>query len=61
MKLIGKKTVLSIGGEPPKDDPNEIITEKTVVHVPTSEVGKYDSIVGTETILIIGEDKQKDK
>jgi hypothetical protein len=60
MNLIGKKVVLKIGGEPPKDDPNEIVGDKTVVHVPASEVGKYNKIVGLESKLIIGGEDKKE-
>ena len=61
MNIIGKKVIVKIGGSPPKDDPNEIVGEKTVVHVPESEIGKYDKIVGVESSVIIGEDQKKDK
>jgi hypothetical protein len=61
MKIIGKKVVVSIGGEPPQDDQDEIIGEKTIVHVPTSEIGKHKKIIGSETTVIVGNEKDKNK
>ncbi len=58
-KIIGKKITVSVGGEPPKDDPNEIVGESTTVHVPSSEVGKHDRIVGEEIKVIVGDPKEK--
>ncbi len=57
--FIGKKVTVSIGGEPPKANPNEIVGESTSVHIPTSEIGKYDSIIGVESTVIVGGDKDK--
>ena len=61
MDIIGKKVVVKIGGTPPDGSADEIIGEKTVVHVPDEEIGKYNKIVGVESRLIIGNDEKKDK
>lgn len=52
--IIGRKVTVSIGGEPPKSNPNEIVGTETIVHVSENEVGNCDRIVGEETILCIG-------
>lgn len=57
--FIGKRVVVKLGGEPPQDDPNEIVGEKIVVHVPDEEIGKYNRIVGLESSVTIGSDKKK--
>lgn len=59
--IIGKKTVVSIGSEPPKDDPDEIVGESTVLHVTPEEAKKYDRIVGVESKVIIGDPEDKGK
>ena len=52
--LIGRKTVVSICGEPPKSNPNEIVGTETIVHVSENELGNYDRIIGEASILYIG-------
>lgn len=59
--IIGKKVVVKIGGKPPKDNPNEIVGDSTIVHVSDDEVGKHKKIVGVESKVIIGDPEEKNK
>lgn len=52
--LIGKKITVSIGGTPPKKDPDEIIGSETSIHLSEEEARKYDCIVGEQITLNIG-------
>lgn len=52
--LIGKKITVSIGGNPPLKDPNEIIGSETVLHVSEEELSEYDNIVGEEVVVSVG-------
>lgn len=55
-EFIGKRVRVQIGGEPPKDDGNAIVGQDITVHVPESELGKYDSIVGEKIEVRVGGD-----
>ena len=59
MKITGKKVVVKIGGEPPQKDPNEIVGSETIVHVPDSEIGKYQNITGEKIEVTIGKGEKK--
>lgn len=52
--FIGKKVTVSIGGQPPVKDPDEIVGSEITVHVSDTDLSKYDRIVGEETNLTIG-------
>lgn len=50
---IGKKITVSIGGQPPVRNPNEIIGSETTVHINDEDLKKYDRIVGEEVVLTV--------
>ncbi|HEX9079114.1 MAG TPA: hypothetical protein VF795_05975 [Desulfuromonadaceae bacterium] len=57
-RIIGKKITVSIGGEPPKDDPDEVVGESIRVHVPDSEIGKHQKVIGEEVNVTVGSPKK---
>lgn len=54
--FIGKKVTLTIGGNPPRKNPDEIVGEEVSIHVDEKDVNKYSRIVGEEVTLVVDSD-----
>jgi len=59
-KLIGKRVRLIIGDGPiPEDEPGTIIGEDNTIKITSEEAKKYETIIGEEVRLTIGNDVNK--
>ena len=58
MDIIGKKTVVKVGGKPPKKKKDEVVGSETIVHVSEDQIKNGQNIVGEKTEVKLGDEKE---